>query len=256
MATMRLRLPVFMLLGLTLAGCALQQPAPLDVARRLQAMPVVDVLLLGEQHDAPDHQDAHRQVIEWLAARGRLAAVALEMAEQGTSTSKLAPDASEAGVRSALRWDETGWPWQSYGPAVMAAVRNSVPVIGGNLPRSRLRPAMVDAALDGLLPGPALEAQQQAIRLGHCGLLPETQIGPMTRVQIARDRAMAQTLAQAASPGKTVVLIAGKGHVDPMLGVPRHLPPGLRLQTEPLPPRPPQKDYCEEMRGQMKPAAP
>ena len=42
--------------------------------------------------------------------------------------------------------------------------------------------------------------------------------------QIARDRAMAQTLQQAARPGKTVVLLAGSGHVDPRLGVPRHLP--------------------------------
>ena len=56
---------------------------------------------------------------------------------------------------------------------------------------------MADGKLDGQLPGPALKAQQQAIRLGHCNMLPESQITPMTRVQIARDISMAQTLAAA-----------------------------------------------------------
>jgi hypothetical protein len=111
---------------------------------------------------------------------------------------------------------------------------------------------MADGALDTLLPGPALKAQQQAIRLGHCGLLPESQVAPMTRIQVARDRAMAQTLAQAATPGKTVVLLAGAGHVDEALGVPRHLPAALRVHAAPLPARASGKDYCAELHQQMK----
>jgi uncharacterized iron-regulated protein len=106
-----------------------------------------------------------------------------------------------------------------------------VPVLGANLPAARLREAMVNAGLDSLLPGPALKAQQQNIRLGHCELLPESQISPMTRVQIARDRSMAQTVALAARPGKTVVLLAGNGHADRTLGVPQHLPPEFIVKT-------------------------
>lgn len=225
---------------LLLAGCAW---AP--------AASPTDILLLGEQHDAPEHQQLHRRAIEALARQGRLAAVALEMAEQGTSTAGLPTDASEAAVRTALRWEDAAWPWQSYGPAVMAAVAAGVPVIGANLPRPSLRPAMADATLDALLPGPALKAQQQAIREGHCQLLPEAQIAPMTRVQIARDRAMARTLSQAAVAGKTVVLLAGAAHVDPALGVPQHLPAALRVASKVPAPQPPQKDYCEELRRQM-----
>ena len=36
--------------------------------------------------------------------------------------------------------------------------------------------------------------------------------------------AMAQTVMAARQPGKTVLLIAGGGHVDRALGVPTHLP--------------------------------
>src|SRR5688572_4452129 len=196
-----------------LAGCAF----PLGV-------PAPDVLLLGEQHDALEHQELHLRIVQRLATRGELAALALEMAEQGVSTAGLPRDAPDATVRAALRWDEQAWPWPAYGPAVMAAIGAGVPVIGANLPRSSLRAAMADASLDRLLTEPALKAQQEAVRVGHCGLLPETRIGPMTRVQIARDRAMAQTLAQAAVAGKTAVLLAGAVHVDPALGVPRYLP--------------------------------
>jgi uncharacterized iron-regulated protein len=230
-------LGIFLIL---LAGCA----TPL-------ARPSPDILLLGEQHDAPEHQQLHLKVVQGLTSQGRLAALALEMAEQGASTDGLARDASEAAVRAALRWEEEAWPWQAYGPAVMAAVAAGVPVLGANLPRPGLRPAMADIALDGLLPVPALKAQQQAIRLGHCELLPETQIAPMARIQIARSRAMAQTLARTATAGKTVVLLAGAAHIDPALGVPQHLPPTLRVEARALAPQPPQKDYCEDLRRRM-----
>jgi uncharacterized iron-regulated protein len=113
----------------------------------------------------------------------------------------------------------------------MAAVRAGAPVVGANLPRAGLRDAMADASLDGKLPGPALKAQQQAIRLGHCGLLPERQIAPMTRMQIARDMAMARTLADMAVPGKTTVMLSGSAHADRALGVPLHLPESLTVHS-------------------------
>ncbi len=213
----------------------------------------VDVLLLGEQHDAPGHQQMHRRVVQALVARGQLATLALEMAEQGASTAGLAQDATEAAIRTALHWDDSGWPWAAYGPAVMAAVVAKVPVVGGNLSRAAMRTAMADQSLDKLLPGPALKAQQQAIRLGHCNQLPESQIGPMARIQIARDRSMAQTLAQAVVPGKTVVLLAGAGHVDEDIGIPRYLDPALRFRSVSLTPEPQARDYCADLKRRRKP---
>jgi uncharacterized iron-regulated protein len=207
-----------------------------------------DVMLLGEQHDAAEHHIRQARMVQELAARGHLAALAIEMAEQGRTTVGLPVDATEEQVRAALAWDDTGWPWTAYAPSIMAAVRAGAPVVGANLPRSQMRAAMADEKLDALLAAPALAAQREAIRAGHCGLLPESQIAPMTRIQIARDRAMAATLDQAASRGKTVVLISGAGHADPALGVPQHLRANRRVQSIVLPAQPPQRDYCEQLR--------
>jgi uncharacterized iron-regulated protein len=173
------------------------------------------------------------------------------MADRGTSTAGLPATASEQQVRNALHWSTQGWPWPRYAPAIMAAVRAGAPVHGANLPREMQAQAMQDASLDRLLPGTALKAQQQAVRLGHCDLLPEAQVTPMTRIQIARDRSMAQALASLAIPGKTVVLLAGAGHVQPDVGVPRHLPAGMNARTLVLPPEDTGKDYCAELRRRM-----
>ncbi|MDB5945434.1 MAG: hypothetical protein JWQ33_460, partial [Ramlibacter sp.] len=86
---------------LLLASCSSPPPMPLALPGDGGTAPA-DVLLLGEQHDAPGHQETHRRVVQALAARGRLAALALEMAERGVSTADLPPDASEATVRAAL----------------------------------------------------------------------------------------------------------------------------------------------------------
>jgi uncharacterized iron-regulated protein len=128
---------------------------------------------------------------------------------------------------------------------------------------------MADSQLDLRLPAPAFKAQQQLIRQGHCDLLPEGQITPMTRIQIARDRRMADTLAKAVQPGRVVVLISGSVHADKQLGVPQHLPAGLQVKsvrllaggkslpgetfdsvwgTEALP----DKDYCAGLRQQFR----
>lgn len=206
--------------------------------------------MMGEQHDSSEHHRLHEQVIARLADADQLAAVVLEMAEQGSSSVGLDRAADESKVRQSLSWKD--WPWEAYGPAVMAAVRAGVSVIGANLRRDELRTVMRDQTLDSLLPPAALDAQRRNVRDGHCGLLPEAQIGPMTRVQIARDRSMARAVADAVRPGKTVVLLAGARHVEP-IGVPHHLPRALqaRAKAEILPATETGKDYCAEMRRQL-----
>ncbi len=249
-----------------LTGAALAQ-----TTAWLDALLPADVLLLGEQHDAAAHQQIHGQVIALLAQRGLLGAVALEMADTGATTAALHPSSTELQVQSALKWNDQGWSWKAYGPAVMTAVRAGVPVIGANLPRDAMRGVMGDAKLDNQLPGPALKAQQQLIRSGHCDLLPESQITPMTRIQIAKDISIASNLTKAVLPGKVVVLLAGSGHVDKQLGVPQHLAgsvatkavrlragdaaPGDRAESFDAvwaTPALPEKDYCAEFKAQMK----
>ena len=220
---------------LVLAGCAGTLPPAATRAtpwpERLHTLLPADVLLLGEQHDAPDHQRLQREAVLWLAARGQLAALVMEMAESGHSTQSLPQGATEAQAQAALQWNDAAWPWKAYGPVVMAAVAAGVPVLGGNLPRAQMRTAMQEPAWDQHLPPAALARQITALRDGHCGLLPESQLAPMARIQIARDASMARTAQQALRPGQTVLLVAGGGHVLRSLGVPTHWPENLRSKV-------------------------
>lgn len=262
---------------MALGGCAAFTRPPLasGEAAVLVALRPVDLLLFGEQHDAPEHARLQRRLVEALAARGALAALVLEMAEQGRSTAGLAREADEDQVRATLAWQDAAWPWTRYGPVVMAAQRAGVPVLGANLPRAQIAAAAQDAALEAGLDPAALARQQALIREGHCGLLPEPRLPAMARVQIARDLAMARTLAQARRPGQTVLLVAGGAHVRRDLGVPRHLPAAASLQVvlaraddgAPAPPREalgladgdllwptpalPPRDACAELRERL-----
>lgn len=266
--TLRLAIAAPALLGACASPPAAQAPD-------LQGLLPAPLLLLGEQHDAPEHQALQQRTVQALADQGRLAAVVLEMAEHGQQTAGLPPDAPQQQVREALAWtgptNAGGWAWDTYGPVVMAAVRAGVPVLGGNLPRDRMRAAMADTSLDAKLPPEALRRQREAIREGHCNLLPESQLTPMTRIQLARDRSLAGAASAALRDGKTVLLIAGNQHVDRELGVPRHLPPdqavrvvqALAQDAPPaaaeragadrfwLTPARPARDHCAELKQQM-----
>ncbi len=239
------------------------------VAQRLDALLPADAILLGEQHDAAAHQHLQRFFVDALAQRGQLAALVLEMAESGASTAALASDATAQQVQAALNWNDAGWPWERYAQVVMAAVAQGVPVLGANLPRSAMRSAMADDRLDKDLVASALERQREAIRIGHCDLLPADRLTPMLRIQLARDASMASVVAASVVPGKTVLLIAGAGHVGRDLGIPTYLPPTMRVRTVvavagdaapdtasaadlmwPTPALPPQ-DHCAELRRQF-----
>src|SRR3990167_2049741 len=137
------------------------------------------------------------------------------------------PPGPAAGRQRGLRAGRTGMErWR----LALAAVR-----AGGHGGRARRRararrgtpPALPAPPLDALLSPAALERQRQAVRDGHCGLLPEPRVPGMARVQVARDLSMAQTAAAAQRPGKVVLVVAGAAHVKRSLGVPVHLPENM-----------------------------
>lgn len=245
---------------LALCGCA--APAPSTPTR---------LLIFGEQHDQPDQQRQVAAEVKELAAGGRLAAVVLEMAESPHGTAALPRDASEAQVRDALQWK--GWPWEAYAAVAMNAVRAGVPVWGGNLPRAQMRPAMADVTLDQRIDAGARESIAEAVRSGHCDLLPPSQEPGMVRIQIARDRSMARVVEAAlrdAPPGTKVLLLTGAQHASRDRGVPLHLQAGKRmdaaqmhvvvfgegdigLRADELRPAvfTPQEDHCEGLRKRL-----
>lgn len=193
-----------------------------------------EVLLMGEQHDQPDHQRQIAAEVQGLIAQGRLAALVLEMVDSDRDSAPLYRASPEAQVREALGWDDRGWPWAAYGPAVMLAVRAGVPVRGGNLPRKQMAAVMADSRIDAQLTEPVRTRIRQAVNDGHCGMLDADQLPAMVRVQMTRDQRMAETLLRArfkAGAGQVVMLHAGEQHVARDRGVPLHLdllgvPPG------------------------------
>lgn len=210
------------------------------VALWLAAWPAAhahSVWLIGESHDQPAHQQAAADTVRRLAEGRRLQALVLEMADAGRSTAGLARDASEDDVRRALDWKDQAWPWARYGPLVMAAVRAGVPVQGGNRTRASLREAMQDPQWDAAVPPAARAHLADAVRGGHCGLLPESQVPAMVRMQVARDRSLAEAVLKAADkagPDAVVVLHAGAQHASRLAGVPLHLQalaPQLQLRS-------------------------
>jgi uncharacterized iron-regulated protein len=216
MLTRMYRLTV-LFLSILLGACA-SLPAP--------------VLIFGEQHDQPDQQRQVADTVQALAARGQLSAVVLEMAERGHDTRHLARDADEEQARAALAW--TGWPWPAYAAVVMNAVRAGVPVLGGNAPKAQNRAAMTDETLDQRVADNVRQQIAEAVRSGHCGLLPASQEPGMVRIQIARDLSLANTLASAlvnARPGQQVLLLTGAQHASRDRGVPLHLPPATTLSV-------------------------
>lgn len=223
-----------LLLGAALSWAASLARASDEWTPRLDALLPTRALLLGEQHDASEHQRIARALVQTLADRSALAAVVLEMLPAGSSSAQLPRDSTEAAVQRALGWNEGAWPWAAYGPVVMAAVQAGVPVLGGNLPDQQMRAQMARSELDGRLAPAALAEQQQLMRQGHCGLLPESQIVPMARIQIARDLSLAATLEAAmrqAGPQQLVLMLSGSVHADKRLGVPAHLPPELAVRS-------------------------
>lgn len=182
------------------------------------------LLVFGEQHDQPDQQRQVAEAVRELAAQGRLGALVLEMAAAPHDTTGLPRDADAQQVRNALHWQ--GWPWASYAPVVMNAVRAGVPVFGGNLPRAANRDAMADRSLDDHVDAAARATLAEAVRAGHCDLLPPSQIPGMVRIQIARDRSMSRVVGAAlrrTAPPQRVLLLTGAQHASRDHGVPAQL---------------------------------
>lgn len=242
-----------------------------DWRSQIRTLPDAELILLGEQHDAPEHQVLARLSVETLASKQSLSALVLEMADAGVSTEGMPTESSEAAVRERLKWNDAGWPWSRYGPVVMEAVRAGVPVVGSNLPRSAMAAAMKEDVLDSKVPNAVLVGHRERMIEGHCGLLPESQVPAMARIQIARDERMAQTASLWIRSGKSVLLLAGAEHVKKDRGIPLLLDAkskgkvtviwmqantavkkepvlaDLNWQTPPIPP----KDYCADMKKSM-----
>ncbi|HUF93785.1 MAG TPA: ChaN family lipoprotein [Candidatus Limnocylindria bacterium] len=195
-------------------------------------------VLLGEQHDNPDHHRLQAGLVRALAATGRRPAVALEMLDTAQAPALArhlaASPRDAAALGDAVNWRRSGWPpWSLYEPIARAALDAGLPILAANLPAatiaavvrgnpSALPPSLVAThALDRALPGPMQAAMAADIRDAHCGHATEPMLARMITAQRARDAHMADILLTAASDG--AVLIAGTGHARHDRGVPTYI---------------------------------
>ncbi|MDD2048303.1 ChaN family lipoprotein [Pseudomonas putida] len=198
---------------------------PQQLVERLAAAPRV---LVGEQHDNPDHHAVQLWLLRELAGQRPQGSLLMEMLNPDQQDKV---DAAQAATRAgqppgdafqALAW-QANWDWGVYGALVTYALRQPYPLLSANLNRAQImqiykqRPVLEGAASTR----PEVQATLlDDIRESHCGLLPESQMPAMLAVQQQRDRRMAESLLAAPTPA---VLLAGAFHVRKDLGVPLHL---------------------------------
>lgn len=201
---------------------------PISPRQLVERLAQAGRVLVGEQHDNPDHHALQLWLSRELSRRRPQGSVLMEMLDPGQQERVAAAQiASRAGRAlgdpfAALAW-QPGWDWSLYGPLVLYQLRQPHPLLAANLERSevlriyRQRPALRgERSTAAVVRGSLLED----IRRSHCGLLPDSQLPAMLAVQQQRDRRMAEALLAAPKPS---LLLAGAFHVRKDLGVPLHL---------------------------------
>ena len=200
----------------------------LTPAQLVERLAGAERLLIGEQHDNPDHHSLQLWLLQALGQRRTPGSLLLEMLEPGQQARVDAVRGAAmrgdwpADLPQALAW-QRGWDWQQYAGLVRHALAQPEPLLAANLARAEIGQIYrsVPVLPEGGATAPAVRTQLlEQIREGHCGLLPESQLPAMLAVQQQRDRRMAERLLAAPTPA---ILLAGAFHVRRDLGVPLHL---------------------------------
>ena len=200
----------------------------IDPEQLLDRLALAERVLVGEQHDNPDHHALQLWLLRELSRLRPQGSVLMEMLNPDQQNKvDQARTAARAGQAitdpfDTLAW-QPGWDWSLYGPLVMHQLRQPYPLLAANLDRAEIMQIYRERPR---LSGPrstATEVQERLrddIRDSHCGLLPDSQLPAMLAVQQQRDRRMAEALLAAPQPS---LLLAGAFHVRKDLGVPLHL---------------------------------
>ncbi len=184
-----------------------------------------DYVILGENHDNPIHHDLQLATLEALHARGWLKLLALEMLtpSQQVSADKLISDGiTDLGqIYKELNWDD-GWDWALYGPIVIWAVAEGIPLKAANLDTEELKAIREQhlRADNMVLDSESLQLHRDRFVSAHCGYINKAVEEKMLRVQVARDARMAASLT---SEKTGVALLAGNWHARKDIGVPRYV---------------------------------
>lgn len=210
----------------------------IDDTQLLRRAAQVEVLLLGETHDNPEH---HRLQIKLLQARVGAGARPALLMEQFDRDQQPVLDAARRDGKD-LAPLIRGWDWVLYRPLVALADSAQLPLRAANLPRGATRPVVREGyaalaageaqrlALEAVWDAARQEYMTNLIEASHCGqVTPQLRDG-LVRAQRLRDATLADAALEVIGSG--VVFILGRGHARRDVGVPLYLTarrPGTRL---------------------------
>lgn len=200
----------------------------IDWEQLRQQLPRSGWILLGEQHDHPDHHQLQRWFIERLASGDNLGNVAMEMisSDQQEAIDEWQGDLDNL-TPDELNWPERGWPWQHYASQVTSALRYAERLVAGDLSTDEKSKARENLDKIERYSDSHNAFLADLVVTSHCNLFPADRADPMVAMQIARDQYMAEQLARFSVAQKVSVFIAGSGHVRADYGVPKWLPDEL-----------------------------
>ncbi|WP_249582715.1 ChaN family lipoprotein [Pseudomonas viridiflava] len=196
-----------------------------QLAERLAAAPRV---LVGEQHDNPDHHAVQLWLLQVLAdqrAQGSVLLEALSPNQQASVDSvreQITQSDGPVDLLAALQW-QPGWDWTLHGPVMRFALAQPYPLLSANLDLGEVK--SIYQRVPALLGPRSTAPEVQTLLMGHLrasheGLLPVDQEAATLAVQQQRDRRLAQSLLDAPTPA---ILIAGFWHARKDAGAPLHM---------------------------------
>ena len=202
------------------------------------------VVLLGETHDNAIQHELRFAALRMIVEGGARPAIAFEQLDRDRQRDidrarrERPRDADYLITRAG---GDPGWDWQFYRPFIELALHYELPIVATNLSREDamrvavngwsavFNTATVHALRLDAPPADLWREQRAAVAAGHCNLLPSSDTEPLARAQIARDIVMAQAIEPYID--RTVVLLAGNGHVRRDIGVPHWLPASGRREA-------------------------
>lgn len=228
---------------------------PLTAATPLRRIAEFPVILLGEQHDKPDHHRWQLHTLAGLHAHNPDLAIGLEMLPRRAQPALdrwAAGELDEAAFLAASDWRAVwGFDPEFYLPILRFARMNRLPLVALNVERSLIartardgwaaippteregvgQPAAPSAAYrDRLTEALAAHPSKEVANKGEPDTASDAPAPPnpaaqrFIEAQTVWDRAMAERIADARrTSGRAVVAILGEGHITHRNGVPHQL---------------------------------
>lgn len=204
----------------------------IDEATLLDRLNSVDVLLLGETHDNPQHHEFQQKLLQARIAAGARPALLMEQLDTGSQPAldaALANSARDEALRTVyglIKFSNR----QNYTQLLSIAYDSHLPVIAANVPSQRLQPviwrgfgALEADELKRLAIEEVWSDSRQQYMLknmggAHCGQLRDELREGLTRSQRLRDALLADSALPSVERG--IVGILGRDHARRDVGLP------------------------------------